>query len=177
MYGGLGNGSQDDSPVPVPVTGLEKDVSAVQVGQWFACALVKGVVDCWGNNNAGQLGDSSFMPSSVPVPVPGLPEGITAISVGAFAACALTKEGGVICWGDNATGELGNGSTSNKPVAPVQVTGLTSGVSAVSVGAYHACAILEDGGVECWGDNSRAELGHGSATHLPVTVPKRVTGF
>jgi alpha-tubulin suppressor-like RCC1 family protein len=77
----------------------------------------------------------------------------------------------VSCWGDNSYGELGDGTTTNSDV-PVQVSGLTSGVLAISAGALAACATLQSGSVECWGDNGYGELGDGSAASslTPVTV-------
>ena len=95
--------------------------------------------------------------------------------------CAITGGGGVMCWGDDTVGELGNTGTTcldGPPcsVTPVQVTGLTSGVTAVSGGAYEfstVCAIVTSGRVECWG--SPLALGNGSMTSS--SVPVEVNGF
>ena len=72
--------------------------------------------------------------------------------------CAVTAGGAVQCWGNNASGELGNNSTTQN-LTPVQVMTLTSGATAVSVGWGFACAI-QNGGVWCWGGPS----------HVPVHV-------
>src|ERR1019366_4194521 len=138
------------------------------------CALtVGGGVECWGQNQWGQLGNNSTKSTYVPVQVTGLTSGVTAISVGLNSACALTSGGAVKCWGSNNSGELGNGSTTASSV-PVQVTGLTSGVTAMSVGDDHACALTLGGGVKCWGAGSAAS-GDGS-TATSSSVPVEVAG-
>jgi alpha-tubulin suppressor-like RCC1 family protein len=111
------------SLTPVQVTGLTSGVTAVS----GSCAVTaNGGVECWGPNDSGELGNDSGAGSSyVPVPVFGLTSGVTAVSVSAVDnfACAVTAGGGVECWGDNYSGELGNNSTTNSSV-PVQVSGL-----------------------------------------------------
>ena len=93
------------------------------------------------------------------------------ISLGSESTCILTKDGGVKCWGDNAFGQLGNG-TKTDSLSPVDVTGLTSEVLAISTGAYHACALTTAHGIKCWGDNRRGQLGDGSfnSSSTPVDV-------
>ena len=65
-------------------------------------------------------------------------------------SCALSSSGGVVCWGSNAYGQLGDGTTTDR-LTPVQVSGLASGVRAIGAGAYHTCALLTGGAVRCWG--------------------------
>jgi alpha-tubulin suppressor-like RCC1 family protein len=170
-YGELGNNSTANSSVPVQVSGLTSGVTAVSVGQDSACALTAGGVECWGYNGSGELGNNSTTNSSVPVQVSGLMNGVTAVSAGSGAStCAVTAGGGVECWGDNYCGELGNNSTTNSSV-PVQVSGLTNGVTAVSAGYCFACALTASGGVECWGGNNSGQLGNNPTTRSSVPVP------
>jgi alpha-tubulin suppressor-like RCC1 family protein len=129
----------------------------------------------WGDNSAGELGNGMLTPSATPVAVGGS-NGITAISSGARHALALTSGGTVLAWGNDTAGQLGNGaaSASNDAENPVTVSGLT-GVTQVSAGAEHSLALLSNGTVEAWGDNSDGELGNGTTTSSAVPVP--VTGL
>jgi alpha-tubulin suppressor-like RCC1 family protein len=114
----------DISSVPVGVVGLSSGVIAVSVGSGHACAITAaGSLKCWGANALGQLGNGTTIDSPVPVGVVGLSSGVLAVSVGGDYTCALTSAGSVKCWGANAVGQLGNGSTIDSPV-PVDVVGL-----------------------------------------------------
>jgi alpha-tubulin suppressor-like RCC1 family protein len=130
---------------------------------------------CWGQNNWGQLGNVTNTNSNVPVDVSGLSSGISAISAGKYHTCALSSSGGVECWGANYSGQLGDGSTATSESVPVNVSVLSSGVSAISAGDEAACALTSSGGVECWGYNGYGELGDGTTANS--NVPVEVTGF
>jgi hypothetical protein len=151
--GELGNGTTTDAAGagPVDVTGLTSGVSAISAGGSHTCAITSGGgVKCWGYNLYGQLGDGTNTDSSVPVDVSGLTSGVSAIAVGWSSTCALTDIGGVKCWGNNHFGWLGDGTTTDRSV-PVDVSGLTSGATAIAVGTLHSCAVMRGGGVKCWG--------------------------
>jgi alpha-tubulin suppressor-like RCC1 family protein len=168
--GQLGNGTTTNSEVPLAVNGLSSGVAVVAAGGFHSCArLGGGGVQCWGNNLYGQLGDGTTAPSSVPVEVNGLASGVASIAAGDYHTCALTQAGGVLCWGSNGDGQLGDGTTTSSPV-PVPVSGLASGAAAIAAGSRHTCALTGTGGVRCWGYNQHGQLGNGTTTNSPVPV-------
>ena len=117
---------------------------------------------CWGSNTDGALGNGSGAPSDTPVGVSGFSTAGVAIGSGVFYSCALTTATDVRCWGNNSSGQLGDGSTTNRPT-PVTVAGLTS-VAHIAVGSSHTCAELLDGTISCWGLNDHGQLGDGTTT-------------
>ena len=105
-------------------------------------------------------------PASATVPALG---GVTAMAAGHAHTCAITATEGVKCWGYNAYGQLGDGTTTSSAVA-IEVAGLGSAVSAVSAGTWHTCALTIAGSVKCWGANSFGQLGTGTVDTCK-TVP------
>ena len=175
--GQLGNGTNYNHYTPEDVTGLSSGVVAIAAGEEHTCAVTgSGGVKCWGANLSGQLGDGTTSDSNIPVDVIGLSNGISGIFTGGNYTCALTIEDGVKCWGANAAGQLGDGTITNRS-APVNVTGLSSGVSTLTVGSAHACALLNDGRLKCWGSDSYGQLGIGTmAQHLtPADVMENLS--
>lgn len=168
--GELGNGTNEDQPIPVTVHGLSSSVAAIAVGGYHTCALTKaGGVYCWGYNRYGQLGDGTTVDRNTPVAVSGLSHDVVALAAGANHSCAIMTAGSVHCWGYNGFGQLGDGTTENR-TTPVNVKGLASSASAVAAGGVHTCAVVTDG-VQCWGDGREGQLGNGNAWRtLPVTV-------
>ena len=174
-FGQLGDGSTTDRFVGVTVSALT-DVIAVAAGSSHTCALTSvGAVQCWGDNRAGQLGDGSMTTSLVPVTVSGMSSGVREISAGSNHTCAVMTGGAAWCWGENGNGQLGDGSATNASPVPVNVSGLGSGVSAITAGLDHTCAFTTDGAALCWGDNENGQLGDGSTTNS--AVPINVSGL
>ncbi len=86
-----------------------------------------------------------------PVNVLGLSSGAKAISAGPDDACAVTGSGGAKCWGLNFRGQLGDGTSTDR-ATPVNVAGLTSGVTSIASGPnIRTCAIVGGARVMCWG--------------------------
>lgn len=174
-YGQLGNNGNTTQLSPVDVVGLTEGVLAISAGDIHTCALMSsGGVKCWGNNTYGGLGDGTTVPKSIPVDVVGLDNNIVAISAGNNYTCALTNYGGVKCWGYNGNGNLGDGTTAPSVVA-VEVVGLSSGVTKVDAGLNDTCAVLNTGGVKCWGANTYGMLGDGTTNR--ATTPVDVVGL
>ncbi|MBW4030766.1 MAG: hypothetical protein HIU57_08895 [Acidobacteria bacterium] len=149
------------------------NASTVSAGGNSTCALLStGHVDCWGYNMYGQLGNGGVggQYSTSPVSVTGISTA-TDVSQGQFSTCSVLSGGTIDCWGQNASGDLGDGNTAMSSV-PVPVSSITNATS-VSMGTNFACATLTTGHVDCWGDNSTGELGDGgaeSSSDVPVNV-------
>ena len=176
--GQLGDGTSNVRDTPTDVSGLTSGVAAVSAGQFHTCAVTTGGgIKCWGNNGAGQIGDGTTIERDTPVDVSGLTSGVAEVAGGGYHTCAVTTGGGIKCWGDNETGALGDGTIVERHT-PVDVSGLTSGVAAVSAGAFDTCAITTAGGVKCWGENVYGQLGDGTTLerHTPVDVSGLTTG-
>jgi len=170
--GQLGNGSTTDSSTPVAVTNLTGNVVAIVAGGYHTCALTStGVVQCWGQNSQGQLGNGSTTDSSSPVTVTNLPSGVTAIVAGYRHTCALVGAGGVLCWGYNIYGQLGDGSNSNSSL-PGPVASLSGSLAKIAAGKYQTCVLNGVGSMQCWGWNSSGQLGNGTTANstTPVTA-------
>jgi len=156
---------------PLDLTPLQ-NVVQIGAGTFHTCALSSdGGVKCWGHNGYGQLGNGKLDDSPTPVAVVGLSGRVSSLAIGKQYTCALTDVGGVLCWGNNENGQLGDGST-NSHERPVAVTGLSSGVGGLTAGGYHTCAVLDAGGVKCWGSNYYGQLGDNTTIHgeIPVAV-------
>jgi alpha-tubulin suppressor-like RCC1 family protein len=173
--GVISNGELCD--VNLPGCQACKIVPAVTAGYYHSCALLSnGSVKCWGSNDSGQLGNvESGVDRAAPVSVSNL-SGVVSVTAGSYHSCALLNNGSVKCWGNNYSGQLGNGTSGDgtNQSSPVDVGNL-SGVVAATAGDNHNCVLLSNGSVKCWGNNEYGQLGNGdsgSGKHefRPVTV-------
>lgn len=198
--GQLGNSQTAQSHMPLEVEGISDAVS-VSTGPFHTCAVRQnGSISCWGLNSIGQLGNGltdDSGPSQAPVggtavhksaslrsvqlsrftSVIGIADA-SSVAAGGGHTCALHQNGIVSCWGNNESGQLGNGRSrlgwnalAQFSAVPVQVEGITDAI-AVDAGAGFSCALHETGSVSCWGDNEFGELGNGQMEDdSPVPVP------
>ena len=97
--------------------------------------------------------------------------GATSVAAGGAHSCVVTSLGGVYCWGENSSGQLGddNAPADSATAVPASDNGDLSGVAVqVAAGEAHTCALDYDGSVFCWGDNSAGQLGIGGGPDQPV---------
>ena len=161
-YGQLGDGTNANRAVPAPVSGLTSGVTAIAAGGQHTCALTRrGAVRCWGRNLAGQLGDGTTKTRTRPTALSELARGVAAIAAGRNHTCALMRAGGVRCWGDNGSGQLGDGKKADRRL-PTKVSRLARGVAAIAAGGSHTCALMNGGHVYCMGQNGHGQLGDGT---------------
>lgn len=184
-YGQLGVGNDWNSRFPLLVEGAltGKTIRAIAAGDRHSLVLTSdGELFAWGKNSNGELGNGDIIESHVPVTVDmsGVlaDKVVTAITAGFDHSTVLTSDGSMFAWGDNYSGTLGNGSTtdSNVPVA-VDMSGILSGkrVTAISAGFNHILAKTKGGFLVAWGQNTYGQLGDGALSHS--TVPVLVSGI
>jgi alpha-tubulin suppressor-like RCC1 family protein len=97
------------------------------------------------------------------------------VSAGQHHSCVVISGGHVKCWGDNSEGALGTGEVLSR-TDPTDVVALNGRASSVAVGRSHSCAVLVDGGLQCWGDNSAGQLGDSTVLSRMTPVTPNVTG-
>lgn len=159
FWGQLGSGNSwpGATTTPTAVAGLSTGVSHISVSGRNACAVASGAIKCWGDGSNGALGDGIDHPyesriSYLPVDVVGLGAGAVAtkVSTGGYGGttCAVV-DSAAKCWGSDHRELLGNGAAGDS-LTPTTVSGLSSGVTDISVGTERACAI-KSGEVYCWG--------------------------
>lgn len=150
--GRLGDGTTALRRAPVRVAVLAGGVKSIAAGEMHTCALLQdGSVWCWGNNSMGQIGDGTRKDRYAPVRVEALGTGVRELAVGALHACALRKDDTLWCWGDNASGQLGEEPSSAK-LSPVRVSGIiTRDAVALTAGVHHTCLLDKKGRAFCWG--------------------------
>jgi alpha-tubulin suppressor-like RCC1 family protein len=192
--GQLGNNSLTQSPVPVAVTTAATPLSGavvtqVSAGNGAACAAGStGAAYCWGLNSSGQLGNGTLttpQKTATAVTTAGTPlSGMTVTQVSASSGgnqtCAISGAAAAYCWGLDASGQLGNGTTSTTQDTAVAVStsGVLSGValSQVTSGRDQGCALSGAGAAYCWGGNTDGDLGNNSTTQSTTAVAVSTAG-
>lgn len=166
--GQLGTGNTTTSRVPVDVVGLS-NVVAISAGEAHTCAIVSGgAVKCWGSDAYGQLGNGGAV-DTVTTPVDVVLGGnATGLGMGVYHSCAILDTGALKCWGHNSSGQLGTGDMVRQ-YAPADVSTLTSGVTSVSGGNVHTCAV-HNGAAKCWGNNGSGQVGNAAVSGNRLTA-------
>jgi alpha-tubulin suppressor-like RCC1 family protein len=163
------------------------DFIRIAAGGLHTCGITTTATTlCWGFNDQGQLGNGTtttiFPDTAGPSSLTPVSGGFTfdSITSGYKHTCGLTQAGLAYCWGDNAYGQLGDGTTT-RSLVPVQVAGTVTFVG-LSAGYYHTCGIANTGEAYCWGRNTPnafqesagGQLGDGTTTSR--SVPTLVSG-
>ncbi len=165
QYGQLGDGTLDNSPVPVAVDGLTAVVDITAGGNHSCAVRVDGTAWCWGDNSVWQLGIGNSPTSSLPAPVivsGGQPlSGVVEIAAGELHTCARLADATLRCWGDNTQGQLGIGTIAlrTQPVTVLNPTGAPlTAITSLRAGRQHTCALRQGNDAYCWGDNDDHQI-------------------
>lgn len=180
--GQLGNGHFFRRQLPIHLDNIPGELEDIVSGEDFTCSLTReGGVYCWGGNQYGQLGNNSTQYSKDPVQVSGLLSGAQTIIAGPYHVCALLDSSEVKCWGYNAGGLLGTGNLAQDFLSVPEyvmdtATSLNlSGVSKITSGGWHTCALMEDGTIKCWGGNNSGQVGVEPGDLYIIPYPVDVT--
>jgi alpha-tubulin suppressor-like RCC1 family protein len=179
LFGALGDGTTTTRPVPIVVEGLS-DVEYLTGGGGHSIAITSdGAYWAWGRNDRGQLGDGTIESRLRPTRIDlfGSDTKITGVSGGFFHTMAVLSDDTVWAWGNNDSGQLGDGTTDNLPT-PHRVADL-AGVRAVRAGGGrnefgpggHSIALLDNGTLRSWGLNDAGQLGDGTTENRKGPVP------
>ncbi|KAH9255134.1 hypothetical protein BASA81_006893 [Batrachochytrium salamandrivorans] len=165
---------------PLPMLNVD-NATFVAAGTIHSCIVEKtGQAKCVGKDVYGQLGDSLTKDRSSLGPVTGLPYGVAKLSCGPGSSCALLTNGVLRCWGYNS-GNLGDGTITNRLVPTPMVGFERSGAMDVSMGSSHTCILTTSGQAQCTGYNLYGQLGEGSVknyvTLTPVAGPAKDVAF
>lgn len=177
--GGSGSGSSSGGPGGSPNAGVSSRSCLmsrpISVQSVFSCAVGDDKrLYCSGGQGVGQLGDGlTTVGSTTPKEVVGSYTDWALLDTSQAAACAVRESGEAYCWGDNSTGKLGNGTTTNASVPTLISGGFTNWVY-VDSGVNHSCGLRANGTAYCWGENTDGEVGDGTTTQR--LVPTEVTG-
>jgi alpha-tubulin suppressor-like RCC1 family protein len=160
------------SVTPVRAHLLSGVTALVSGGGGHTCAQSPLGFFCWGDNTYAQIGGGTVVPT--PTAVPGL-DGTRRLVVGARNTCALKLDETVLSWGDAGSGQIGDGTVGGVVSSPRPVP-MPSALDVAFGGlmdAIHACAIVDnvDRSLLCWGANAFDQLGDGSYTASPMTIP------
>jgi alpha-tubulin suppressor-like RCC1 family protein len=189
-YGNTDDIGDDENPSSVGFVDFGTPFQPIQIaaGSFATCASdAQGSVRCWGEGSAGQLGNGSTLD------IGGTPSTIHPVTaqLGTLATkrlftsatssylCRITLEDAVQCWGFNSSGQLGYGNTDTigDDEAPSTTGNVNLGgerVRELATGFNHTCVILENGSLECWGDNFSGQLGYANTNPVGAD-PSRPT--
>jgi alpha-tubulin suppressor-like RCC1 family protein len=146
--------------------------TSVSSGDHFSCGLTdKGIVYCWGANERSQLGTSDRIRNLIPIKVYEV-NNVVEIAAGSDFACARISDGGVACWGRGDLGQTGDGFEETKDrIFATRVPTISTAIG-ITAGNGHACALLKDKSIQCWGSNDFWQLGNSTSTleKLPIKV-------
>jgi len=172
QHGQLGDGTTTNRSTPVQEATTANDWVAVDAGFYHSVALKSdGTIWAWGSNDGGQLGDGTTTDRLTPVQEATAASDWVAVSAGDYHTVALKSDGTLWAWGFNNSGQMGDGTTTNRST-PVQEATAASDWVSMAGGYRHTVALKDDGTLWAWGSNRHGEVGDGTGGYeiIPVMV-------
>ncbi len=170
VAGQLGDGgTTTNQTTPVAVSNAT-GIVAISAGANHSLALkANGDVLAWGSDGFEQLGNVEITTNqSTPVAVSNATS-VVAISAGSIHSLVLKSDGTLLSWGNDGSGQLGDGGTNTSQTTPVAVFNAT-GIVAISAGANHSLALKDNGTMLAWGSDIGGQLGN-DVTKVNKSIP------
>lgn len=169
---GVGGGANDIYPYPIRVS--ISQVRSISCGESHMLAVrTDGTLWAWGSNGQGRLGDNTTTNRFTPVQVGtsnGTSSNWVSVSAGRSHTAGLRSGSRTYVWGNNANGQIGNGSTTQRLV-PTQITlPLSHHIAEIAAGGSHTLAVTVAGSIWAWGANGSGQLGDGTGTQRNTPV-------
>lgn len=183
---GAVNIGDNETPSSIPKINSGGVITQISKGWSHTCALFDNLkAKCWGRAYSGELGygnkttiGDDESPADVGFINPN--EDFIDVSAGSSFTCAVNTFGQVKCWGDNGSGQLGQGNTislgDDETIDQISPISLSSSAKKVYTGTNMACAILDTDDVQCWGKNTVGQLGYGNTLSIGATNVPSVAG-
>jgi alpha-tubulin suppressor-like RCC1 family protein len=168
---GIGPASAQNTPQRV---GSSTSWSSVSAGSAFTCARHEsGSLYCWGNGASGQLGLGDFDDRNTPKKVVTTIKDWASVDASGSHVCARRAAGSIYCWGNNGSGELGQGAGNPDDRSTPGKVGTSTSWKSVSTGGAATCALHENAAIYCWGSNGQGHLGIGNVgdKSSPTKIP------
>jgi alpha-tubulin suppressor-like RCC1 family protein len=185
-YGNLATIGDDETPESagdVPVGGA---VVAIAAGANHTCAILgSGSLRCWGQDNGGQLGYGNTLTvgdDESPDAIGDVPLGepVVAVTAGSSHTCAVLASGLARCWGYGGNGQLGFRAYAlgdDEPITSVGPISLGGLATEIAAGTAHTCALLQSGGLRCWGSSPFGQLGYGNTQSIGISELPSSVGY
>jgi len=176
--GQLGNGAGTTADQPDPVQESSASAwKAVSAGNSFTCAIkTDDTLWCWGKDSDGQLGNGGASADASDPTQESTAGTWKAVSAGNIHACGIKTDDTARCWGDDSSGQIGNGSGSSADQqSPVALSGGGTWLS-IAAGNLHSCGVKTNGTLWCWGSDTNGQVGNGATTGDRVSPVQESTG-
>lgn len=183
--GQLGNGThgyeEDPTPEAITLPGATGPPVQVAAGREFSLVLTStGQLYAFGGNSQGELGNGGYNYEGVSIPeaitLPGIKGRIIEVAAGEYHSLVLTSSGQLYTFGDNQSGQLGDGTTTSRPTPePIALPGAKGSIIKIAAGWEFSLAVTSSGQLYAFGNDEDGQLGNGKSDDSPHPTPEAIT--